>query len=119
MERGLAQPSSILFLSQKSSVHKRIPKLGLASSVGSPPKPLKVANSVSNSGSKTESTILKREDLETQSHVKQQALISKRESGSRFLNLPRPDWAETEGMLFPDDLSRVPTPNKGVQKEDI
>lgn len=31
-------------------------KSGLASSVGSPPKPLKVANSVSNSGSKTEST---------------------------------------------------------------
>lgn len=68
MERGLAQPSTILFLSQKSSVHKGIPKLksGLAGSVGSPPKLLKVANSVSNSGSKTESTILKREDLETQ-----------------------------------------------------
>lgn len=68
MERGgTGTGSAILdpFLSQKSSVHKRIPKLGLASSVGSPPKPLKVANSVSNSGSKTESTILKREDLET------------------------------------------------------
>lgn len=52
--------------------------------------------------------------------MKQQALVSKRESGSRFLNLPRPDRAETGAcMLLPDDLSEVPTPNKGVQVEDI
>lgn len=61
--------------------------------------------------------ILKREDLETQSQVRQQAFASKRESGSRFLNPPSPDRAED--MSFPDDLSRGLTPNKGLQIEDI
>lgn len=74
-------------------------KSGLAGSVGSPPRLLQVANSVSNSGSKTESTNLKREDLETQSQVKQQAFVSNRESGSCFLNPPRPDRAETEDVI--------------------
>lgn len=68
MERGLAQPSTILFFSQKrvsAQEDSKTLKSGLAGSVGSPPKLLNVANSVSNSDSKTESTILRREDLET------------------------------------------------------
>lgn len=122
MERGLVQPSTILFLSQKrvsAQEDSKTLKSRLAGSVGSPPQLLKDANSVCNSGSKTESTILKRGDLETQSQVKQQAFISKLESGSRFQNPPRSDWAETEDMLFPEALSRGPAPNKGAQIEGI
>lgn len=72
VERQLAQSSTILLLSQKrvsAQEESKTLKSGLAGSVGSPPKLLKVANSVSNSGSKTESTNLKRDDLETQSQT--------------------------------------------------
>lgn len=92
---------------RKGSVHRRAPKLlkfGLADSVGSPPQLLKAANSVFNSGSKAESTILKRRDPGTQSQVKQQAFIFKPASGSRFQNPSRSDWTDTEDMLFPEHL---------------
>lgn len=68
MERGLAQLSTILFFSQKrvgGQEDAKTLKSSLAGSVGSPPKLMNVANSVSSSDSKTENTILKNEDLET------------------------------------------------------
>lgn len=82
---GSAIPT--LLLSQKrvcAQEGSKTLKSGLVVSVGSPPQFLKAANSVSNSGSKTESTILKRGDLETWSPVKQQAFISELRLGHAF-----------------------------------
>lgn len=101
---SLPQPYSLSqkrFCAQEGS---KTLKFGLADSVGSPPQLLKAANSVFNSGSKAESTILKRGDPETQSQVKQQAFIFEPASGSRFQNPSRSHWTETEDMLFPEHL---------------
>ena len=87
VERALAQPSTTLPLSQKrvcAQEGSKTLKSRLAVSVGSLPQFLKAANSVSNTGSKTESTILKRGDLETRSPVKQQAFISELRVGHAF-----------------------------------
>lgn len=118
VQRGLAQPSTSPFLSQKrvcTQEDSKTFKSGLASSVGSRPQLLKAANSESSSGSKTQSMILKRGDLETQSRGNNRPSLANVRVGHAFRILQDQDWAETEHTLFPEDLSRGPTSNKGVQ----
>lgn len=78
-----------------------------------------VANSMSNSGTVTGSTVLKRGALETWSQVKPRTCISKCESGSCFLNPPKSDWADREESYFLKISLGGPLPNKRAPIEGI